>query len=233
MQITTANPTSICQLKGSLLPLTILELNDYDLTKIERELTSRHQQAPNFFNQVPVVIDLEKLGNQSIMVDFTQLQVTCRQFGLIPFAVRGGNDLLKQRAEQAGLAVLHTSKKEVTGEPAKTNEKKTRQCRIIDQPVRSGQQIYVADGDLIVTSSVSAGAELLADGNIHVYGPLRGRALAGVQGDHRARIFCSCLEAELISIAGRYKVSEDLQQEYHQQSVEIVLDDERLKIRRL
>jgi septum site-determining protein MinC len=82
--------------------------------------------------------------------------------------------------------------------------------RIVEQPVRSGQQVYARGGDLVVLASVSPGAEVLADGNIHVYGTLRGRALAGVQGNREVRIFCRSLRAELISIAGQYQLSEHM-----------------------
>ena len=100
------------------------------------------------------------------------------------------------------------------------------------QPVRSGTQIYARGADLIVTAAVSPGAEIIADGNIHVYGALRGRALAGAVGDVEARIFCSRLEAELISIAGRYLVSEQIPPEQHGLQVQIALDDDRLTITR-
>src|SRR5207237_3532700 len=86
--------------------------------------------------------------------------------------------------------------------------------RLITQPVRSGTQIYARGTDLVVTAPVSAGAEIMADGNIHVYAALRGRALAGADGDVEARIFCSRLEAELISIAGRYLVSDQIPPEH-------------------
>ena len=98
--------------------------------------------------------------------------------------------------------------------------------------MRSGTQIYARGTDLIVTAPVSTGAELVADGNIHVYGPLRGRALAGASGDAGARIFCSRLEAELVSIAGRYLVSEQLPAEQRGCPVEIALVDEQLTITR-
>ena len=99
-------------------------------------------------------------------------------------------------------------------------------------PVRSGTQIYARGGDLIVTAAVSPGAEIMADGNIHVYGALRGRALAGVAGDIGARIFCTRLEAELVSIAGRYLVSEQLPVEHQGGAVQIALLDDRLTITR-
>jgi septum site-determining protein MinC len=106
------------------------------------------------------------------------------------------------------------------------------QTRLVTEPVRSGTQVYARGGDLIVTAPVSPGAELVADGNIHVYGALRGRALAGASGDASARIFCSRLEAELISIAGRYLVSEQLPADQRGSPVQIALDDDQLTITR-
>ncbi len=106
-------------------------------------------------------------------------------------------------------------------------------CKIISTPVRSGQQIYAAGGDLIVLAPVSAGAELLADGNIHVYGPLRGRALAGVKGNTQARVFCQSQEAELISIAGCFMVDEDLRSDHWKQAVQVTLKQEKLTIQSL
>jgi septum site-determining protein MinC len=102
----------------------------------------------------------------------------------------------------------------------------------VTQPVRSGTQIYVRGGDLVVTAPVSPGAEIMADGNIHVYGVLRGRALAGASGDVEARIFCSRLEAELVSIAGHYLVSDQLPPEQRGSPVQIALVDDRLTIAR-
>ena len=105
--------------------------------------------------------------------------------------------------------------------------------KIVQVPVRSGQQVYAPGGDLIVLAPVSAGAEILADGNIHVYAPLRGRALAGVRGNTEAIIFCQSLEAELISVAGEYKISEDLQEAFWKKPAKIMLKNERLAIENL
>jgi septum site-determining protein MinC len=102
----------------------------------------------------------------------------------------------------------------------------------VTQPVRSGTQIYARGADLVVTAAVHTGAEIIADGNIHVYGPLRGRAMAGAAGDDEARIFCSRFEAELVSIAGRYLVSEQMPPEMRGLAVQITLDDDRLTISR-
>ncbi|SER57553.1 septum site-determining protein MinC [Nitrosomonas sp. Nm51] len=100
---------------------------------------------------------------------------------------------------------------------------------VVTQPVRSGQRIY-AQGDLVVMSQVSAGAEIMAEGNIHVYNTLRGRALAGVQGNTSARIFCLDLQAELVSIAGDYKTSEHITKEMQKKPVQIYLQDHALII---
>ena len=106
--------------------------------------------------------------------------------------------------------------------------------RIITTPVRGGQQVYAPGGDLVVLAAVSPGAELLADGNIHVYGPMRGRALAGIKGDTKARIFCRQLAAELVSVAGQYKVADDLRRDpLWGQQVQVSLSGDVLNITRL
>ena len=98
------------------------------------------------------------------------------------------------------------------------------------QAVRTGQQVYARGCDLVVVAPVANGAEVLADGNIHVYGPLRGRAFAGALGDERARIFCSEFRAELISIAGHYRVFEEIPAQHEGKAVQIHLDGNKLKI---
>lgn len=104
------------------------------------------------------------------------------------------------------------------------------QTMVVDKPLRSGQRIY-AKGDLVVLGLVSHGAEIIAEGNIHIYAPLRGRALAGVHGNHDARIFCTCLEPELISIAGIYRTTENpLPADVQGKAVQIWLDEEKLVI---
>ena len=101
---------------------------------------------------------------------------------------------------------------------------------IVTEPVRSGQRIYADRGDLVVMAPVSSGAELIAHGNIHVYGPLRGRALAGVNGDKTARIFCQSLEAELVAIAGLYRTSDDMPADLRNKRAQAFLQDDTLKI---
>jgi septum site-determining protein MinC len=134
------------------------------------------------------------------------------------------------RSPAQGLANVHA---QATPQPAATPATPVmpepppppRASMLVTEPIRSGRQIYAAGCDLIVVGPVSPGAELLADGSIHVYGTLRGRALAGVSGDQNARIFCQSLEAELVSIAGLYRVSEDMDKEIRRRHVQIYLNN--------
>ena len=115
-------------------------------------------------------------------------------------------------------------------EPAPAAATTLKPAKVINRPVRSGQQVYAEGGDLVVTASVSEGAELLADGNIHVYGTLRGRALAGVKGNTGARVFCQSLDAELISIAGQFIMHETVKGECWKKPAQVYLEDETLRI---
>lgn len=215
------------QLKGSLYTLTALQLESLDLALIKSHLEELINRTPKFFNQMPMVIDLQKVNRSSHPCDFQALVNLLRDLKLIPVGVKGGNTTLNQDALNSGLAIMPTSKRDSDPEPdaekltpeasvaAKTEPSVvapiTFNNKYITSPVRSGQQIYAKNGDLIVLASVSYGAELIADGSIHVYGSLRGRALAGVSGDRNARIFCRELDAELVSVAGHYLVKENIQ----------------------
>ncbi|MDY0250346.1 MAG: septum site-determining protein MinC [Pseudomonas sp.] len=208
----------VFQLKGSMLALTILELSSNNLDVLALQLAEKVEQAPQFFQDAPIILALDKCGDAAESLDLARLLKICREHGLSTMAIRTDRpaDLLAAKAldiavlppsdaRERPLAVIQTI--EVPAEPCLIPAK------LITLPVRSGQQIYAKNCDLIVMAAVSAGAELLADGNIHVYGPLRGRALAGVNGNREARIFCQQLGAELLSIAGQYKVAEDLRRD--------------------
>jgi len=163
--------------------------------------------------------------------------------------VQKGRPDQHQEASKAGLAILtgqsggkaRTETVEIPDEHEEIQEEEPTvgdadqlhniSTRMVTQPIRSGQRIYARGGDLIILAAVNAGAEVMADGNIHIYAPLRGRALAGVQGDQDARIFCHCMEAELIAIAGSYRFFEDnVPKEIYQKSVQIRLRGEQLDI---
>jgi septum site-determining protein MinC len=247
------------QLKGGLYPLTVLQLLGTELLAFEQQLNAKIQQAPKFFHYAPVVIDLQKLNQAHTpedcesTLDFNHLVDMLRRKKLIPVGIKGGSAYQQTAASTAGLAILQDNAKEFS-KVEETNPKiMNRQAaptasftttsteteiralpsKIIADPVRSGQQIYARNSDLIVLAPVSHGAELLADGNIHIYGPLRGRALAGVNGDEKTHIFCQSLEAELVSIAGQYKISEDIDQTLWHTAVDICIEKGHLHIRSL
>jgi septum site-determining protein MinC len=233
------------QLKGGLYPLTALQLLENNLAVFEQQLESKIQQAPKFFQHAPVVIDLQKLKSGNTL-DFNKLKDILLKKQLIPVGIKSASLEQQSAAILAGLAIFQEGNKEAKAEktPIKTQqsiasspEKEEQESeirgsnsKVITEPVRSGQQIYARGGDLIVIAPVSQGAELLADGHIHVYGPLRGRALAGVTGDQNAHIFCQSLEAELISIAGQYKISEDIDPAIWRLTVDISMEGGHLHI---
>ena len=221
------------ELKGSLFTLTVLHLFQLNLAAIERNLAEKIKQAPSFFNNTPVVIDLEGLAESPSGVDgvdFNGLYALLRSHGMAPVGIRNGSPELQAVARQAGLPVLPDSRSAGAAKKTERPEPAPARSRIINHPVRSGQQIYAPEGDLIILGAVSAGAEVIADGNIHVYGALRGRALAGAKGDGEAWIFCQSLEAELISIAGRYRISEQIDPADRGKAMQIHLVDDRLII---
>lgn len=225
------NPPAF-ELKGRMLTLSVLQLFNTDLAALATQLDTRMASMPELFQHLPVVLDLEAVQGQSL--DLPALVDALRQRGLIPVGVRAVNAESKEQAVAVGLGVLNIGTEPVRrAEPVQRPEAKAPAvgaAMLIRQPVRSGQQIYARGGDLVVMAPVSAGAEVLADGHIHIYGPLRGRALAGVQGDTQARIFCQSLEAELVSIAGAYRISENIQETGRGRPVQIYLDGESLCI---
>lgn len=225
------------KLKASLFTLTTFHLLSPDAQLVHQQLKPLVEQTPRFFQQLPIILDLFSLPTPCGPVDFPAIISCLRAYGLIPVGVRGGSAEQQTLAIQSGLAILANIKTETAETSSKVNAPApTHYSKLITQPVRSGQQIYAKNSDLIVIASVSPGAELLADGNIHIYGRLKGRALAGVTGNQHAHIFCQNLEAELVAIAGHYWLSEDLQdlqQTPTNGNVQIFLEQERLQIKPL
>jgi septum site-determining protein MinC len=228
------------QLKGGLFPMTLLDLKSADLNTIKQELMEKVTQSPAFFQRSPLVFGVEQLTDaEQESLDLAGLCDICRELTLLPTATRGANARLLNESGRLGLAILPrsrgkqselTTETPVVQEIEETAKATPSPTRIITTPIRSGQQIYARGGDLIVMASVSAGAEVLADGNIHIYGALRGRALAGVQGDENARIFCSSQEAELVAVAGQFMVDEVLRTNHWKDAVQIYLAGGRIQI---
>lgn len=217
------------QFKASFAPCTVFQVIHHDLEKMHVQLTKVVKKAPELFLGVPVVIDLEKFSSIESL-DFVGLKKILADNGLVPVGVQHVNAEQRKDAELHGLPIL--ANKKSTALEKKVPKKITSSVsKLVTTPIRSGMQVYARDTDLIVTASVSVGAELLADGHIHVYGPLRGRAMAGVQGNRDARIFCHSLEAELVSIAGFYLTKEEIQAfpENHAM-IQVYLENEQVKI---
>ena len=224
-----------CELKAGSSTFTILELIELDLNGIARTLSRKVKEAPNFFKDAPVVIDLGQISRQQ-KIDYERLGRLLREFGLFPIGVCNGQADQLKLANSAGLATIAArAQRKKTPKPVDTSPPAPAidANLVVQQPVRSGQQIYAKEGDLVVLASVSQGAEVLADGNIHIYGALRGRVLAGIQGNQHARIFCQSLEAELIAIAGCFQVNEDIDRRYWKSPVHIYLEDDNLHIQPL
>jgi septum site-determining protein MinC len=206
------------EIKSANLPLVALLLKSVDLGALAAELATRFDDIPDFFDNDPLVIDLSPLGEAHL--DFAALLSLLRGYKVMPVAARGGNEQQMTAALAAGLAPAQDAK---TWMPDQVRHDKPSPpaaparpepveglatALIIDRPLRSGQQIYARGRDLVVLRMVNAGAEVIADGSIHVYAPLRGKAIAGARGNTEARIISLCLEPELISIAGVYRTSE-------------------------
>ena len=239
---------NVIEFKSTSLVTPILVLSSSNIVDIDEQLSAKVAQAPEFFKNSPLIIDFQKLATSEASLTIADIIALVRQHGFMPIGIRGGNEHHNAQAWAIGLPVhsMHSQTTPLankTAETAATVSAKTVdnpahsdveaprvENKLITHPIRSGQRVYVK-GDLIVTAAVSAGAEIMAEGNIHVYGSLRGRALAGVLGNVESRIFCADLQAELVSIAGIYKLKDDLLDSPQQTPVQIALEGDLLNIK--
>ena len=237
-----------CELKGSALTLMVLHLLDADADRLGRQLREKFGQAPGFFRNAPLVIDLGALPPGGPELDLAALVQRVREFGLVPVALRGGSEMQNALALRAGLGLLSASRLEPAAravaepsaapaepepEPVSALPAPAAGAKVITHTVRSGQRVVAPEGDLIVLASVNSGAEILARGNIHVYGALRGRALAGVRGDVEARICCLQFHPELVAVAGEYMLHDELDPALLGKTAVITLAGDRLQIEAL
>jgi len=211
------------EIKSASLPLVSFLLKTPDTSALQADMSRRLGATPGFFDNDPVVIDLSQLEDPYNLLDLPSVCLMLRTHQMLPVAVRGANEHQLANAHKAGLFEardlsvqtpaaprVETVVQEVIREVEVVREVPTNAAAmVIDKPLRSGQHVYAKGRDLIVLAMVNPGAEIMADGHIHVYAPLRGKAIAGARGDEQARIFTSSLEAELISIAGTYRTSGD------------------------
>lgn len=194
------------ELKGSSFTLSVLHINTTDLSTLTSDLDKKLSQAPQFFIGAPLVLNLAAIGED--FIDLIELKSLLLSRELIIVGITGACKTLVEQAKQHGFAVLKSGKQLEALPPP------PRATRIVKQNIRSGQQIYVKDGDLIVIGAVGNGAEVIADGSIHIYGALRGKAMAGAAGDKQAVILAHSMDPELVSIAGQYWLSENFQREH-------------------
>lgn len=208
------------EIKLSTVPAVSAILYDSDPALIHAAMQEVTCGESDYFEDDFAVIDVGFLGIQEKGVDWPELLGLFRSYRLIPVAVRNAPPEMEADILAHGLSldivskprrkVAHEEKEALSEQPSIVAlSPAPRGSLIIDTPVRAGQRIYARDADLIVTAAVNSGAEIIADGSIHIYAPLRGRALAGARGNAEARIFTLSMEAELVSIAGIYNTFED------------------------
>jgi septum site-determining protein MinC len=210
------------EIKSAQLPLVALILKSTDWDVVSSQVLKKFGpggESPDFFDHDALVLDFSYIDPNIEYIDLVPLLRALRMCNLIPVAVRGGSpdwmghalavglveappEVHRQRASTPEPVALDSAK-EIVKDASATG------TMVIDKPLRSGQKVYAKNADLVVLAMVNQGAEVVADGNIHVYAPLRGKAMAGARGNTNARIFSTCLEPELISIAGVYRTSEN------------------------
>lgn len=247
-----ANATAVLDLKSAALTLIAVVLKTHDLDALAAELDQRFVDGPNPFDHDPVIVDLAALKDATGTLDLAALVALLAKHRMRAVAVRGASAEQLDAARALGLGeapeeVAPPPPRAATPAPSPAPAATAAAdepvltpvpvlppgspTMLLDRPLRSGQQVYARGGDLVIMAAVSFGAEVIADGNIHVYGPLRGRAIAGARGDTSARIFSTVMEPQLISIAGIYRTFEHpLPADVHGKPAQVRLDGEKLLV---
>ncbi|WP_090142537.1 septum site-determining protein MinC [Limnohabitans sp. DM1] len=218
MAIVSETSLSHCyEIKSADLPAVVLMLKTNDVPSVAIALAQQLADSPGFFDQEPVIIDVSALSYEDVSLDLPGLLDVLRQHAMVPLAVKGAQEALLATALALGLVnasdarirrpVLAAEAVDVVAPPPPPTA--PLGAMVIDKPLRSGQQVYAKGRDLVVMAVVNPGAEVIADGSIHIYGALRGKAIAGARGNVNARIFAQSMEPELVSIAGVYRTSEN------------------------
>ena len=245
------------KIKTGNLPVLKLHLLTTDMLQLQKELSLRLEKTPDFFANTPIVLDLSAIAGLHATPDFSGLTSFMLKHHMCAAGIIGGSEAQRDAAARAGLvqfvSVGMLPKKEAepkppaaesataqqgelpgfeqeAKEPVVEHQLPARPTLVIDKPVRTGQRIYAEGANLVVLGVVNAGAELIADGDIHVYAPMRGRAIAGARGNESARIFVQGMEAELLSIAGCFKVFEEFSKNVHAKPAQVRLEGSRLLI---
>lgn len=240
------------ELKIGQVGIANLRVRTLDVARLTAEMRERVQRGPKLFGRAAVIVDFGGLTDTPDTRTAQALLDGLRAAGVLPVALAYGTTQTETLAKALGLPLLakfraqYESSAEVPGPAPATSSGKADPAAVEtttappsakpmpglmhNAPVRSGQQVYAEARDLTVLATVGAGAEVIADGSIHVYGALRGRALAGAQGNPEARIFCRAFHAELVAVAGHYKVLEELPKELRGRAVQVWLERDQLRI---
>jgi len=239
------------ELKIGQVGIANLRVRTLDVERLAAEMRERVARAPRLFERAAVVVDFGGLAQTPDLATAQALVDALREAGVLPVALAYGTSANEALARQLGLPLLakFRAQYEPAGgaeAPAAAPARAARAPEPAPQaaapapapaaprpepglvqvaPIRSGQQVYAENRDLTVLASVGAGAEVIADGSIHIYGALRGRALAGAQGNEKARIFCREFRAELVAVAGHYKVLDEIPKELHGKPAQVWLDN--------
>lgn len=235
------------ELEGMVAALSVLRLISSDLEAITRELDQKITQSPVLFKGAPVILDLNDLATSddstgtakapaARSLRLAPLVAVLRARGLVPVAVRVTEPGYREEAAAVGLGLFDSeqraaakrSTRKAGNEAAEAPDSRalgaaSQSAMVLTQPLRAGQIVYAEARDVVALAAVNPGGELIADGNVHVYAALRGRALAGARGDEQARIFCQRLEADLVSVAGVYLSADELPQDKIGKPVQISL----------
>jgi septum site-determining protein MinC len=215
-------PRTVIDIRYSEVGLVQVRIRTTDPHAIQNELAARVAAAPHFFRRIAVCLDLSALEKTPEVAEIHAVIEAVRRVGMLSVGLAGDVVELETVASALNLPILSSFRTPTrpapvlepeqaaptTPEPAPADSNVSTLIHI--QPVRSGQRIYARNRDLIVNAGVAAGAEVIADGCLHIYGPLRGRAMAGARGDPAARVFCQEFDAELVSIAGVFRVFETI-----------------------
>lgn len=244
------------ELEGMVSTVTVLRLSTADLQAVKKALRAKLEQLPGFFLDAPIVVDLSMLegtdadveddGRERNEVSLYELAGMLRELKLVPVGIRDLRESRRSEARAAGFGVIrgggkraakvretdspHGGERRGEAESARERETFAPGVLVLKTPLRSGQVIYAEQTDAVVLAPVNAGAEIIADGNIHIYSSLRGRALAGAHGNEDARIFCKSLNADLVAIAGCYLRSDEIPEARRGKPAQIYLENGNLVV---
>ena len=238
-------PRTVIDIRYSEVGLVQVRIRTTDPHAIQNELAARVAAAPHFFRRIAVCLDLSALEKTPEVAEIHAVIEAVRRVGMLSVGLAGDVVELETVASALNLPILSSFRTPTrpapvlepeqaaptTPEPAPADSNVSTLIHI--QPVRSGQRIYARNRDLIVNAGVAAGAEVIADGCLHIYGPLRGRAMAGARGDPAARVFCQEFDADLVSIAGVFRVFETIPAELAGMPVQAWLAGEDLHFARI